>query len=225
MLEDARQLGGFDAIWMLGDVVGYGPDPDACIALLGEYPLVCIAGNHDLGVIGRVSLSQFNSIAAEACLWTRRRLSLASWRFLSELPLRSSQASFVLVHGSPRDPIWEYVTGEAQAKCLASFCEKAHCLAGHTHRPLVLSMTEGEALPPRTVSDGERVVVRGRLIINPGAVGQPRDGDPRAAYGLLSTGTGTVSLHRVSYDVEGTAAAMRVAGLPLPLATRLHAGY
>ncbi len=225
VMDDAWRLGGFDSIWILGDVVGYGPEPNECIALLQTQSLVCIAGNHDLGVVGRIDLSQFNSLAAEACLWTRSRLSASSRQFLDELTERETHESLVLVHGSPRDPIWEYVTSSVQARQLVAYCENTHCLVGHSHIPLVLSMLKEEGPFQDGLLQSGNVPLRGRLIINPGAVGQPRDGDPRAAYGVLDVRAGTFSFHRVEYDVTGTVRAMFQAGLPLSLARRLHTGY
>jgi len=225
VLEDVVRWGGFDVIWMLGDLVGYGPEPDDCVSMLRENPLVSVAGNHDLGAVGRVDLSSFNREAAEVCLWTGGRLSASSSEFLRELPLRQRVAPFLLVHASPRDTVWEYVTSGVQATELALFCEEAHCLVGHTHCPAVFSMTSHSGQAEGVCSAGTEVPVRGRLIVNPGAVGQPRDGDPRAAYAVLDTVAGAVSFHRVPYDVSGTVNAMRRHGLPDSLARRLHAGY
>lgn len=222
---DARDLGGFDAIWLLGDVVGYGPQPNECIEFLSDYPLICVAGNHDAGVLGHVRLDRFNHDAAEACLWTRQCLAPSSTRFLSELPLRHGVEDFVLVHGSPRDPLWEYVTASPQARMLAPWCERRHALAGHTHRPLAAYMTTPPASHHPEVEVCGSVKLDERLLINPGSVGQPRDGDPRAAYGLLDTTAGFVSFHRVTYDVAAVSDSMRRAGLPIALARRLHVGY
>ncbi len=222
VIDDALRLGGFDSIWMLGDVVGYGPEPNECIALLQTQSLVCVAGNHDLGVAGRIDLSQFNPVAAEACLWTRGRLSASSSQFLGELTERCARESFVLVHASPREPIWEYVTSAVQARQLAAYCEKTHCLVGHTHSPLALSMLETEVPFRDGLLQAGKVLLRGRLIINPGGVGQPRDGDPRAAYGILDMSAGTFSFHRVKYDVTGTVRAIHRSGLPSSLARRWY---
>ncbi|HAM46072.1 MAG TPA: metallophosphoesterase [Propionibacteriaceae bacterium] len=224
VLLDARRGDGFDSIWMLGDLVGYGPEPDECVARLREHPLVCVAGNHDLGVVGDIDLSRFNPDAATACLWSRRRLSASSIRFLRELPLEYHLPPFLLVHGSPRDPVWEYVVSPGDALLLASFCDETHCLTGHTHRSCAYRMVAGPALASTSGLLGLEVVLDGRLIINPGAVGQPRDGDPRAAYAVLDSDAKTVTFRRVAYDVCGTAADMLRNGLPVALARRLHAG-
>jgi diadenosine tetraphosphatase ApaH/serine/threonine PP2A family protein phosphatase len=221
VLQDAGLGGGFDSVWVLGDVVGYGPEPDECVARLREYPLVCVAGNHDLGAAGSIDLRTFNPDAAAACLWSRRRLSASSLLFLRELPLELRVPPFLLVHGSPRDPVWEYVTSSEDAVRAGSFCVETHCLAGHTHLPRVLDMV-ADSVPPRIPEAG--VGLAGRLFINPGAVGQPRDGDPRAAYAVLDGDAGVVSFHRVAYDVRRTADDMVRGGLPVALAWRLHTG-
>lgn len=225
VLADASRGRGFDELWVLGDIVGYGPYPEECIRLVQGYPHVCVGGNHDLGVLGRIDLRRFNPDAARACLWTRGRLSTQAQVFLSTLRLRLEQAPFLLVHGSPRDPVWEYVLSGRQAQGMAAHCEVMHCLVGHTHRPAVYRMDGGPmgsvgAVLNRTVLElGE-----GRFIINPGAVGQPRDGDPRAAYAILDREERTIVFHRVAYDVDGTADAMLQSGLPGGLAARLRHG-
>lgn len=221
VLQDARLGGGFGGVWVLGDVVGYGPEPDECVARLREYPLVCVAGNHDLGVAGSIDLRRFNPDAAAACAWSRRRLSASSLRFLRELPLELHVPPFHLVHGSPGDPVWEYVSSPEDALRAGAFCVETHCLAGHTHWPRVLDMVAGSVTPS---TSGCGVALVGRLFINPGAVGQPRDGDPRAAYAVLDDDAGVVSFHRVAYDVRGTADDMVRNGLPVALAWRLHTG-
>ncbi len=222
---DAARRGGFDSVWVLGDIVGYGPQPDECIERLREESMACVAGNHDLGVTGRADLDYFNSDAATVCMWSRSRLTVSSTRFLQELPLRQSEAPVLLVHGSPRDPVWEYVTSARQAAGLLAFCEEPHCFVGHTHCQAVFSMQgapEGFAGVPAACPV---VTLDGRMIVNPGSVGQPRDGDPRAAYAMYDTRDATVRFHRVSYDVRATSDLMLRLGLPAALARRLHAGY
>lgn len=225
VLADASRGKGFDELWILGDIVGYGPDPEECIRLVQGYPHVCVGGNHDLGVLGQIELRRFNSDAARACLWTRGRLSTQAQAFLATLTLRLERAPFLLVHGSPRDPVWEYVFSEREAQDMVAHCDATHCLVGHTHRPAVFRMDGGPtgsmgAVLNRTVLElGE-----GRFIINPGAVGQPRDGDPRAAYAVLDREEGTIVFHRVAYDVDGAVEAMLQGGLPECLAARLRHG-
>jgi len=225
VLDDASDRGGFEVVWMLGDIVGYGPEPDECVERLREYPLVCVAGNHELGTVDRMDLNLFNREAAAACAWGRTRLSERSLQFLSDLPLEQRVQPFHLVHGSPRNPAWEYIVSAAGAFRAGRFCLETHCLVGHTHCPVAYSMVPGEPVTGGPVSDGSTVVLQGRLLINPGAVGQPRDGDPRAAYAVLDADRKTVTFHRVAYDVAGTSEMMLRRGLPPALARRLHDGY
>lgn len=225
VLDDAAEQGGFDCIWMLGDIVGYGPQPDECVERLRRESLICIAGNHDLGAVGRTDLSCFNTYAAQACAWSGTRLSDSSTRYLLQLPLRHRVSPFLLVHGSPRDPIREYITSPEQAVELAPYCDEVHCVVGHTHCPSMLTMSVTPEAAAAPFAATGQVVLRGRFIINPGSVGQPRDGDPRAAYAILDTEVGTVSFRRIAYDVSATADLMLKMGLPVPLARRLHAGY
>jgi predicted phosphodiesterase len=225
VLDDAGRTGGFDSVWMLGDVVGYGPQPDECVERLRQESLVAVAGNHDLGAVGRADLARFNADAAEACAWSGTRLSESSRRYLMQLPLSRQVSPFLLVHGSPRDPVWEYVTSSSQAAALAPFCNEAHCIVGHTHCQSAFAMHEPVESAGDSAARVSRLALRGRLIINPGAVGQPRDGDPRAAYAILDCDADAVSFHRVKYDVRATTDLMLRIGLPAALAGRLHAGY
>ncbi len=220
VLNDAASHGGFDRILMLGDLVGYGPEPDECVELLREHPLIAVAGNHDLGAAGRADLGRFNPDAAIACEWCSRRLSISSLRFLEDLPLRHVEAGLLLVHGSPRDPIWEYMVSPYIAAQNLAHCAEKHCLVGHTHQPAIYSMTGSSV---EVVSSS--VALDGRLAVNPGSVGQPRDGDPRAAYAMLDIARNVVTFHRVVYDVGATADAIVHQGLPRSLAQRLHTGY
>jgi len=225
VLDDAGRKSGFDSVWLLGDIVGYGPQPDECVERLRQESLVAVAGNHDLGAVGRADLTRFNADAAEACVWSGTRLSESSRRYILQLPLSHRAESFLLVHGSPRDPMWEYVTSPSQATALMLFCNATHCLVGHTHCQSAFAMRESNESAPESVSMASRLTLRGRLIINPGAVGQPRDGDPRAAYAILDCDADAVSFHRVQYDVRATTDLMLRMSLPVALARRLHAGY
>jgi len=224
VLVDARALrGGFDDVWCAGDIVGYGPFPGECIARLRDLAALCVAGNHDLGVTGKLELSWFNNEAAEACRWTAGQISSGDLRFLAALPQSRSLGPFLVVHGSPRDPVREYVTSAQMAGTLASYCDSTHCLVGHTHCPAAFGME-----PPALHPVGDSVVVRiqtGRFLLNPGAVGQPRDGDPRAAYAIYDDSARVFEFHRVEYNVGIAASAIISRGLPKCLAMRLHCGY
>lgn len=214
----------FDYLWVLGDVVGYGPEPEECVERVAECASTCVAGNHDMAAVGAVELERFNPDAAAACLWTRDRLSPSAVRYLSGLPLRAEESPFTLVHGSPRDPLWEYVVSPATALTLASHCRGTHCLVGHTHCQNVFGLAGSAEIRSVRVDGGIRVSLTERLLLNPRAVGQPRDGDPRAAYAVYDDDDGTMTFHRVEYDVAGVCAAVLRTGLPDTLALRLHAG-
>jgi diadenosine tetraphosphatase ApaH/serine/threonine PP2A family protein phosphatase len=225
VVRDAERHSRVDETWCLGDIVGYGPDPGDCISLLLEVCNVCVAGNHDLASAGKTDTSEFNPNAADAIQWTRRQLSKRDIDYVSNLPLRIETHGFTLVHGSPRDPLWEYVSSvDTAAENLTSFDGK-YCLVGHTHRPLAFSfsaLSESRAIELKY--ETAISLAEDRLILNPGAVGQPRDGDPRASYAVIDDETGTFSLHRVPYDVEAVQKRMGDQQLPQSLIRRLKTG-
>ncbi len=216
----------FDEVWCLGDLVGYGPDPNDCIACLRELPLVCIAGNHDWGTVGRANLLVFHNDARQILYWTRNQLSSGNYAFLSDLSTTVEVNAYVLAHGSPRDPIWEYVIDAGTAKRNFLSSEFRLAFVGHTHVPVIFEYVESEGYVKLIwPSWGTPISVEGRrLIINPGSVGQPRDGDPRASYGILDTDAQTWEVHRLSYPVEATQARMREEGLPQRMIDRLILG-
>lgn len=215
-----------DAVICLGDLVGYGPSPNDVVDTLREVDRsVVLAGDHDWAAIGRVGHATFNTYASFALDWTAGSLGTDEKEFLGSLPVRAELQELTLVHGSPRDPVWEYLDDAAHVSpCFDAF-DTQLCLVGHTHVPLVITQQEeGPAL--RRPAPGETVLLRGeqRLILNPGSVGQPRDDDPRAAYGLYDATRGTFEFRRVPYDVDSTQRKMQAAGLPWPLAIRLAVG-
>jgi diadenosine tetraphosphatase ApaH/serine/threonine PP2A family protein phosphatase len=226
VLEDARQRGGWDVVWSMGDIVGYGPEPGACIDLLGELGGVSVAGNHDWAVVEKVPLSEFNYLAAIANRWTAGQLSLAHRNYLTGLPLTLRFGDFTLVHGSPRDPIWEYLLDSEQALSNFAKLTTVHAAIGHSHVALAFRLEPEQGVVERlNLTDGQTLPLRdGRWIINPGSVGQPRDRDPRAAYAILDDAAGTVTAYRVAYDIAATQEKMAEAGLPTPLITRLSQG-
>jgi diadenosine tetraphosphatase ApaH/serine/threonine PP2A family protein phosphatase len=226
VLVDAARRGAIEALWVLGDVVGYGAEPNECIQRLHDYDFICVAGNHDLGAIGCADLSLFNADAAAACRWTASRLTDASAEFLASLSWGTEVAPFLLVHGSPRDPVWEYIVSAPGARATAQFCPQQHCLVGHTHVPALLPMDAcAVSQVVGTVAEGCTALREGRFLINPGSVGQPRDGDPRAAFAEVDLHELTVRFRRVSYDVEAAAVSVMEAGLPRALAARLLVGF
>jgi diadenosine tetraphosphatase ApaH/serine/threonine PP2A family protein phosphatase len=220
----AADFGEVDEVWCVGDLVGYGPDPNECVALLREYPHVCVAGNHDWAALGKLETQYFNAAAAAAAAWTAERLSEETRDYLLGLPTELDREDWRIVHGSPRDPIWEYVLETSQGEELFSLFPGRGCLLGHTHIPLIFVETPDgvEYLDPEY---GEPLELEAsRVIVNPGGVGQPRDGDPRASYVLLDTTAGEIGFRRVEYDVGDVQARMREAGLPRPLWQRLSYG-
>jgi diadenosine tetraphosphatase ApaH/serine/threonine PP2A family protein phosphatase len=224
VLKDIEQRGGMDEIWCLGDTVGYGPDPHECIALLRQQRHVCVAGNHDWGAIGKVDIADFNPDAAAACQWTTQQLSPEDVRYLENLPLTLERDNFTLVHGSPRDPIWEYLVSTSIAIQNFSFFQSSYCLVGHSHLPLVFREEDGACSFNKWTTNIGLALGQNRLIINPGGVGQPRDGDPRASYAIYDTENRQIRLYRVPYDIETTQHKMMESGLPIRLVVRLKYG-
>jgi len=216
----------YDAVWSLGDAVGYGPDPAACVQRLLTLPLVAIPGNHDWGAIGKLDLEQFNEDARLANLWTSERLSAAARAFLESLPETRIEAGVTLAHGSPRAPVWEYLLYASAARVNFDYFETWLCLVGHTHVPAIFRL-DGEGrchavVPP----EAQRIQLdEQRYILNPGGVGQPRDGDPRAAYLLLDVEERIIEFRRVAYDFAETQRKMRAADLPPRLSARLEYGF
>lgn len=229
VVRDARDRGPVDAVWNLGDTVGYGPDPGQCVRFLRDAGAVSVAGNHDLGATGRISLREFNPFAAAACRWNGSQLTQEEAAFLGGLPLRVEERPFTLVHGSPRDPVWEYLFSEKAAEQSFPLFSTPFCLVGHTHFPLAFTLLDSEGqqqcrgvlLAPDVPLKLEEGI---RLIYNPGSVGQPRDGDPRSAYALYDREAQTITHYRAPYDIAATQQRMTAAGLPLYLVERLAAG-
>jgi diadenosine tetraphosphatase ApaH/serine/threonine PP2A family protein phosphatase len=213
-----------DALWCLGDLVGYGPQPNECIALVRERADVCLVGNHDLGVLGRLDLDDFTRDAALAAYWTRDRLGDAERSFLQSLEPSARLPEAGLFHASARDPVWEYVLGEEAARASLRHTTEPVVLVGHSHVALAL-VDDGGGLRGGLAPGGTEIELgAGRWLLNPGSVGQPRDGDPGAAWLLLDFAQGTGSFRRTAYDVAATQAEIRDAGLPASLAARLASG-
>ena len=220
-------MGKVDALWCLGDVVGYGPDPNECVELLRRHEHLCIIGNHDLAAIGRIDTSEFNPVAAAAASWTGRALTDRSRQFLESLPEKVVVEPFTLAHGSPRQPIWEYITHDGRAAPNFDHFETIACLVGHTHVPAlyVQDASTGTVLGRAPGPDDFVEVGEAKLIANPGGVGQPRDGDPQAAYAVYDSESRILQWKRVAYPIEMTQRRMREAGLPERLVERLDFGW
>jgi diadenosine tetraphosphatase ApaH/serine/threonine PP2A family protein phosphatase len=217
-----------DEVWCLGDMVGYGADPDACTALVRERCDLCLAGNHDLAVLGALDIRTFSEGAAAAVEWTRDNVAEETLAFLAGLEPAGSREEVGLFHASPRDPVWEYVLDRDQAEAGFEAMEERVGLIGHSHIALFFlhppSARLGQAEGARAGEGAELDLAEGEWLLNPGSVGQPRDGDPRAAWLELDTVAWTARWHRVPYDVEAAASAIRAAGLPVSLADRLRDG-
>jgi len=225
VLADAEKHGKIDEIWCPGDIIGYGPDPCECISLLKNISKVCVAGNHDWAAAGKIDTSDFNPAAAAANKWTSRQLSPEDTGFLSNLPQAIEQADFTIVHGSPREPVWEYLFSTEEARGSLAFFKTRSCLVSHTHQPVAFLFDESGNGTTRLLEDGTVLTLdANRMYINPGSVGQPRDRDPRASYGILDPLNGTFTLHRVAYDIQSVQERMREHGLPALLISRLGVG-
>jgi diadenosine tetraphosphatase ApaH/serine/threonine PP2A family protein phosphatase len=220
--------GTFDEVWFLGDAVGYGPDPNACVRrLIGLNPAYWLAGNHDWAALGQLDLAEFNPEARAAAEWTADQLAGDVHDFLASVEPRVDleEAGVTLVHGSPRHPIWEYVLDAATASENFPAFATTHCFFGHTHVPAIFEEgVDGAVRVPLT--PGLSIVIGDvRRMINPGGVGQPRDGDPRASFLIYDRENSWVTYHRVPYDIKTTQLKIMRAGLPARLAARLDYGW
>lgn len=222
--------GSYDALWNLGDTIGYGPRPNECVAEMRQRAAIMIAGNHDLACLGKVDLSDFNPEARAANIWNGEQLSQEHYDVLAALPpLHAVDERALMAHGSPREPVWEYLLTRAQAVDnfhSPSFTQQL-CFIGHSHVPLIFRLhPNGRCDGPSSPDAGMTVPLQAemRYIINPGSIGQPRNQDPRAAYAILDTEAQTVSFNRVAYDIERTQQQMRDARLPDALIVRLQYG-
>jgi predicted phosphodiesterase len=212
-------------MWCLGDLVGYGADPNACVALAQEHAAISLAGNHDLGVRGAIPLEQFSRGAALAATWTQREITQETREYLEGLEPQNVEEAVALYHASPRDPVWEYVLSPLQADLCIDVQERRIALVGHSHVALSFSRFPGESATGQTrEADEELDLEEGDWIINPGSVGQPRDGDPRAAWLELDLDAWRAIYRRTEYDIAGAAQAIRAARLPESLAERLVYG-
>jgi diadenosine tetraphosphatase ApaH/serine/threonine PP2A family protein phosphatase len=221
---DAIERDDPDEIWCLGDVVGYGPRPNPCCRLVAERSRIGLSGNHDLGVLGLLDLDEFSDDAAFSARWTRGVLTEESRSYLEGLPSHLKVDGAELFHGSPRDPVWDYVITLEGALDALELTDAPVVLVGHSHAALAIGL-EGSNLEGGLAAEGTEVdLSRGRWLLNPGSVGQPRDGDPRAAYLLLDFDSGRASFRRVPYPVERTQGEIRERKLPETLAERLAHG-
>ncbi len=225
VLADA---GPYDAAWCLGDLVGYGPNPNECVARVRALPgLICLLGNHDQAVLGDIDLRVFNGDARAAINWTQQTVTPDTLAYLRSLSPERLLSDYTLVHASPRQPIWEYILDADIASSNFPFISTPYCLVGHTHQPAIFQQLapSGEVLEEEPNYLEPRPLARQRLIINPGSVGQPRDNNPQAAYALLDLENECWEYRRVPYDIAATQDRLRQAGLPGRLAARLGFGW
>jgi len=213
-----------DEIWCLGDVVGYGASPNECCERVRALGGLVLCGNHDLGVLGRLDLATFSGDAAAAAAWTRGTLDAQHRAWLASLSPAATRSGVELFHASPRDPVWDYVLSEQAAAESLRLTSEPLVLVGHSHVALALAEA-GDGVEGGIAPDGTAISLGGaRCLLNPGSVGQPRDGDPHAAWLQVDFGADRAVFRRVPYDVEGAQAAIRAAGLPDALADRLARG-
>ncbi len=228
VLEDAGN--DWDQIWCLGDVIGYGPDPNACVELLQQYNHVSLSGNHDWAVLDKLDITTFNNEARRAITWTQAQLENDPYEYLEGLPpMAVAPPHFTLAHASPRHPVWEYILEPIVAEINFEYFNTPFCLVGHTHTPVIYEKNGKEVATHTPIYDEplslEEHFNGNRLIINPGSVGQPRDSDPRAAYAMLDLENLTWEYRRVPYDIGATQKRMREHQLPERLVMRLEFGW
>lgn len=224
VLADAGEI---DAVWCLGDLVGYGPDPNQCIERVAQLPqLICLIGNHDAAALGQINLEAFNREARQSIRWLMSNLSADNKDFLQALPEKVCLDEITLSHGSPRNPVWEYVLDTSTATANFAHFETPYCFVGHTHLPALCTSNNGSQPADLTLirSDAD-ITLTPRTIINPGSVGQPRDHDPRAAYALYHPDENIWQPRRVDYDVNAVRDRIYEAGLPRRHAVRLSQGW
>ena len=222
---DAIAASDAEELWCLGDLVGYGADPDACVELAREHAAVCLAGNHDLVVRGELPIEEFSRGAALAAEWTRKTILPETREYLDALEPSKLDEPVGLYHASPRDPVWEYVLSPLQAELCLDAQGQRVCLIGHSHVALSFSRMPGELTGGQTRDPDEELdLTDGEWLVNPGSVGQPRDGDPRAAWLELDIEGWRATYRRTEYDIEAAAAAIHAARLPSSLAERLEYG-
>ena len=221
------EAGAIDAAWCLGDLVGYGPDPNECIRQVRQLPnLVCILGNHDAATLNHIGVHAFNPEARQAIYWTQKTLTPQSVEFLRSLPEKVIVGDVTLAHGSPRQPVWEYLLDTHTATQNFAFFDTLYCFIGHTHLPVHYTLLDGQPMASLVVPDPNQVLkLEPRAMINPGSVGQPRDRDPRASFAIYTPETHTWEYRRIPYDIQDVQARMVAARLPERHIVRLDGGW
>jgi predicted phosphodiesterase len=224
VLKDAGEI---DGVWCLGDLVGYGPDPNECITLIKTLPgLVCLLGNHDAAALGQIDIQAFNNDAKTSIYWLQNVLTNESFAFLMEQTEKEVIDTVTLVHGSPRNPVWEYILDTHMAAINFLHFQTQFCFVGHTHIPVIFTQ-DGNEKPVNIIFPipGEKMVLPIRSIVNPGSVGQPRDRNAQAAYAIFDTENLTWESCRTPYDITEVQQRILKAGLPVRHAQRLAEGW
>jgi len=218
----------FDQVWCLGDVIGYGPNPNECIECIQNLPgIQCIKGNHDAAIIGDIDVRAFNYEARASLAWLDSELSLKNRQWLANRPERLVLEDMTLVHGSPRNPVWEYILDKRSAlENMAAF-ETTICLVGHTHIPSIYHQESEDGMTAKVhhLTPGEHFSIESKSIINPGSVGQPRDHNPKASYMIFDDCTDEWLYKRVSYNIREVQEQIIALGLPERHASRLTVGW
>lgn len=223
VLKDA---GRFEKVWCLGDIVGYGPDPNECVATVKALPeLTCMLGNHDAAVLGQIDLQAFNQDAQVSLSWTKSKLKSSNINFLAHSMEKTVIAEATLVHGAPRNPVWEYLLDMHTAEENLPYFETQACLVGHTHIPIAFAMNKENSLTWEILEPGRVYKIKNKCFLNPGSVGQPRDHDARAAYAIFDSEKMTWLPMRITYDIEAVQKKIDRAGLPRKHAARLVNGW
>ena len=219
--------GEIKSVWCLGDVVGYGPDPNECISRVRELPgLVCILGNHDAAALNLIDTSSFNPDARIAIRWTQDALTSESVAFLRDLPEKQKIHQVTLSHGSPRHPVWEYLLDAGTALINFDYFDTDYCFVGHTHLPVIYHLRDGsQAVSLNLPQPNTKRELLPRTIVNPGSVGQPRDRDPRASFAIFTPEQNSWEYYRIMYDINAVQDRMKAAGLPSKHIQRLSAGW
>ncbi len=218
--------GAVDSVWCLGDLVGYGPDPNECIhRIRGVSNLVCLLGNHDAAALGQIDLDSFNREARISAQWMKSTLRADNLEYLRSLPDRVEIGEITLTHGSPRNPVWEYLLDVYTARESFKYFSTPYCFVGHTHLPVAYAQQENGEIQFRVLTHVSEIRLNGKAILNPGSVGQPRDHDPRAAFAIYDSEQKTWNPQRVVYDIESVQDRISDAGLPYRHAMRLVQGW
>jgi len=217
----------YEEVWILGDIVGYGPDPNQCIELVKSLPnLVCLLGNHDAAVLNQIENITFNPTAREAIHWTQATITEDNLEYLQQLPELTTRGEITLAHGSPREPKWEYLLDTRNATENFGYFDTPYCFVGHTHLPTIFTLKDGQTQANLIVPEiNGHVDLEPRTIANPGSVGQPRDRDPRAAYVIFNQDNNSIHFKRVKYDIASVQNRMHQANLPLRNIQRLTEGW